>query len=206
MNISVDVIGMDGILAALQPKLAAQTTVRSLNKAGAMAMTAGKRTIVSSYNIKYGDLKTESTKASIMNQQFVIQSRSRRRQMSKSKYFKAKQTSSGVVVEIQRGKQEVLQHAFIAKHSQGGTNVYLRSTKASKRVRRVDANGKIYYSQLPIQASLGPSVADLFRSKGAFSSIQRTVISEFPRLFKSQLSYELSKAYRDNMKKGIGGI
>ena len=204
MILRYELKGLDEIIQSLQPSLAARTTMRTLNKVGAMAITAGKRRITNLYTIKYGDIKATGIKATLTSGEFVIQVKGGRRQMSKSKYFKARQTPTGVVVEIQKGKPEFIPHAFIAQHTQGGTNVYLRNNSSSRRVKKISSDGKVYYSQLPITASLGPSPANLFRTKDVHVAIQSTVHTEFERIFRSQLSYELSQTYRKNIKTGKG--
>ncbi|MGL4370768.1 MAG: hypothetical protein ACRCUT_14015 [Spirochaetota bacterium] len=203
-GVTVDIQGLDAVLKSLEPKLASTATMRALNKVGMQGITAAKKNITSVYTIKYGQLKVDKINATIRNQQFVIKVSGRRRDMSKSKYFKARQTPSGVVAEIQKGKVEYYPGAFIAKHSTGGTNVYFRSRTEVRRVLKQSALGKYYYSQLPIKASLGPSPASLFNIKSSREAIQQVAQAEFPRVFRSQLSYELSRVVRNGIKRGIG--
>jgi hypothetical protein len=72
-------------------------------------------------------------------------------------YFDVRQTRRGVSARAW-GKRTVYRGTFIATMQTGHMGVFRRNQTASRRERRYDERGRVYYTELPIIELAGPSI------------------------------------------------
>lgn len=196
--ITVEIEGMDKLKKLLNPKLIAKAEPRALNKTAKLSRTAESKEIRKTYNIKAGRLNRELEKISGGNRATVNRPRAiiRGKKLTKRnpglQNYGARQTSKGVSYRVRKDLgRKTMPHAFVATMPEGGTGIFLRSSK-----KKIMTKGRyIGKKRALIRRKVGPSVVQMMRSVG-IDPISHTVAKNFPRLFSHEYNRELIRAKR----------
>lgn len=153
-----------------------RATVSALNKTIAQAKTQASTDLRQMYNIKKSDIdSTMSIRKATQNSLFaVLRTTGKRIGLAK---FGARQVARGVSVMVKKGARKVIRTKFIATMKSGHIGVYGRKGR----------------ERLPIIERSGPSVPQLFASRGIMKKIQDFTTQKLPRILDHEIQFFLGR-------------
>ncbi len=187
-TISVQASNLRATLA-LDAKDLARATARAVNKTATQARTLAVREVrAAGYNLK----------ASTVRKAFALYRANPKRPIATLKAtgqpiplidYGAKQNRTGVSVRVKNGRKTI-KHAFIATMESGHTGVFLRTGKAHKRVEK---NGRVRWSGLPIRELYGPSIPDAVGNEAVSKAVTQMIDRKFPAILAHEIAFAASK-------------
>jgi hypothetical protein len=169
------------MLDELQRDVALQATTRAINRTLDQGKTRMIRAITAEYNIKASAVRESlrvrgaSRKAGLYAIEGFLESPSKAGRSRNLIHFGAKQTSTGVQVQIKRvGPKKIIRGAFIAKKdNQYGGVVFIRSGR----------------SRLPIETKQTIDVGQMFNAKRVNELVVRFMQDKFPEVFEREAKF-----------------
>jgi hypothetical protein len=168
-------------LDQLQREVAEQAMVRAINGTLNQAKTRMVRAITAEFNIKASAVRESlrvrgaSRKVGLYQVEGFLESPSKRGRSRNLIHFGAKQTATGVQVQIKRvGPKKIIRGAFIAKkdNKYGGV-VFMRTGK----------------SRLPIEAKQTIDVGQMFNTKRVNELVVRFMQDKFTEVFTREAKF-----------------
>lgn len=174
MELSIELEGMDKVVAKLRPDIYKKTLNRTLNDVGSKVRTQSTKAVRQRYNIKAKTIKDNmKIKRSRYNDLgFAMQIESGRRNII---HFGARQTKRGVSVRVKKSSgTKVVKGGFIGNN---GRTVF-------KRVKD---------KRLPIKALKTLSIPQMF-NKEVLSDVDKEVSSTYAKRFQHHFEFYIGKA------------
>lgn len=195
---------------AFTSDLEEQATVRALNRAGDQSVTAASREIRKVYNVT----------AAATRQQIRVASRARRGRLSfairifgrripllafvrggRTPTSDRRRRGAGVTVEVKRGQQKRISHAFIARMKSGHVGVFARAYSAKTilgsepfRSGRGSRIRPYFDPDLPIAELTTLPVPRMFMEKTVRSAVATVARESFERNFTQQVKFLTSRS------------
>lgn len=179
-----------GVAASLNRYVGDQqkAVVRALNKTAMQARTAAAQEVhAAGYNIKSSAVKRSFYIDKARAGRLVVMLKSTGRPIALVNYG-ARQSRSGVSVQVKTGRQ-VLRHAFIATMKNGHRGVFQRVGNQHKKVER---NGKIRRTGLPIKELFGPSIPQSLANDAVEKALMKKIREKFPQILRHELAFAAS--------------
>ena len=173
------------------PKQIDKAMMRTINWSGARGFTQVRKTLGTQTGIRQADLTRSRGIRAIGAKpgrlEYQVVSRSRWTPLS---YFNPVQRNRGVSARPW-GKRRIFRGTFLAKTTTGHVGVFARVV-GGKRVKRTKMGPKgrpvVYYSQLPIRALWGPSIAKELGTEPTPSTFRKTVLTAAQKRFDHELN------------------
>ena len=197
---SIQIEDVGNVFAGLDKRSVSRGFSRGLNKLSVSVRKTGRLSIRENYSIKASAvtkaMKLEKSTPSTLRAAVIATGK----RISYLHFPGTKQTRLGVVVRVQRGKKKLIPHAFIADIPVKGDKSFSFAT-SSQVFRRV---GK---SRLPIKATRGPAVAQMFGAGRTIQAMEKTVNENLDRIVAHEVAFEMDKtikrtAARNRIKPG----
>lgn len=153
--------------------------IRALNKTARSARSFVSKEIRQTYRIAKSDLDPNLFIEKASRRRLVASLVAAGRRLAIIK-FRAKQTATGVNVEIRRGRRKAVKGAFIARMRSGHVGVMRRRGK----------------KRLPIAELRTIGVDAMMSSREIFSKARRFIEARFRKVFEQEIKFEMLKRGR----------
>lgn len=156
---------------------------RALNRTiDQVKVRAAREVRAAGYKLKISDIKGAIKISRASTSRLRAEAAASGRPIPLAKYG-ARQTATGVSVDVLQGRKTIA-HAFVAKDSNGGKQVFLR--KPGSKHRKTVKGGKVVWTQLPIEKKWGPSIPDALKNE----AVERALVSLIEDRFPDILAHE----------------
>ena len=164
---------------------------RSIRRALSAGQTDMKKELKQDYQIPAAALKDIKAATKDMTGRLYISGRPRSYAPGRTNdRWKATQLRKGVKIYVKRGAPKLLPGTFIATMPTGHTGIFERLDQKIKRVKKKNAAGRTYYSQLPIREIKGPSLPQLFAAKARTERVKTVMVNKYME----RLRHEINKS------------
>jgi hypothetical protein len=157
----------------------------ALNRVGRSATTKLKRDLREVTNVKTDRLNAAivERRSNFEDLQYTVSASGRPLPLA---YFDVRQTKRGVSARAW-GKRTLFRGTFLATMDTGHMGVFRRGREGARRVKRYDARGHVYYSQLPIIELAGPSIPRMMLNQKIRDSFEATAKERLPIEYEREL-------------------